>query len=490
MAEKTDFDVVLVGAGISGINFAYRLQERCPDLSYTILDGRHEIGGTWSLFKYPGIRSDSDLYTFGFPWRPWSEQTSIAEGPLILSYMKESAAQEGIDKHIQLHHHIDKANFSSDSKTWTLEVTANGSEKKIVRSKFFLLCSGYYDYDNPLKAMIPGIEDFKGTVAHPQFWPEDMDYTDKNVVIIGSGATSITLMPNLAKKAANVTILQRSPSYVMSQAAEDGLERLIRKLTWWSKPVEHTLIRWKWLVVPFLLTRFAYNFPNAARNMFQKAIQSQLPPTLPRDPHFNPSYNPFEQRVCFCPDGDFYAALRSGKGSIETGVVETITANSIKLVSGKELHPDIIVTATGLTLQVGGGIAISVDNKPYSVGDHFIWKGVMLEDLPNTAVVIGYVDASWTLGADATAQMVCRILNRMKKEGVVEVVPRMSASEKAGMREEPVLKLTSTYVKKAVNVLPKAGATGQWRARSYYFKDMLMAWFGDIKTGMEWIREV
>ncbi|KAK3677485.1 hypothetical protein LTR78_002335 [Recurvomyces mirabilis] len=490
MTEKLDFDVVLVGAGISGINFAYRLQERCPSLSYAVLEGRHEIGGTWSLFKYPGIRSDSDLYTFGFPWRPWTEQSSIAEGSLIINYMKESAAMYGIDQHIKFHHHVDAADFSSTSKTWTLDVTANGKEKKTIRSKFFLLCSGYYDYDQPLKTLIPGIEDFEGTVAHPQFWPQDMDYTDKKVVIIGSGATAITLMPNLAKKAENVTILQRSPSYILSQPSEDGMEKAIRWLTWWNKPLEHTLIRWKWVLVPFLLTRFAYNFPNAARKMFQNITQSQLPPTIQRDPHFNPSYNPFEQRVCFCPDGDFYKALRTGKGSVETGVIEKVTKNSIKLTSGKELNPDIIVTATGLQLRVGGGIAISVDKAPYNVGGKFLWKGVMLEDLPNAAYVIGYVDASWTLGADATAQLICRMLNTMQKEGVVEVVPRLSDKERNSMKEEPVLRLTSTYVKKAKDIMPKAGASGQWRARSYYFKDILMAWFGDIKTGTEWIRGV
>ena len=317
-----------------------------------------------------------------------------------------------------------------------------------------------------------------------------MDYTDKNVVIVGSGATAITLLPNLAKKASSVTILQRSPSYVMSQPSEDGLERIIRALTWWSKPVQHKLLRWKWVLMPFLLTRFAYNFPNAARKFFSTTIQAQLPPTLPRDPHFNPSYNPFEQRVCLCPDGDFYAALRSGKGTIETGVVKTVTANSIQLVSGKELNPDIIVTATGLKVRFAGGVNVRVDGKPVNVADKFIWKGVMIEDVPNAAYVMGYVDASWTLGADATAQLVCRLLKKMKKDGVKEVVPRRSEYEKEHMAELPLLRLTSTYVKTAKDVIPKTGATGQWRPRSYYYKDIMMAWFGDIRTGLEWVRDV
>ncbi|KAK1061813.1 hypothetical protein LTR74_010724 [Friedmanniomyces endolithicus] len=489
-SETVDYDVVIIGAGISGINFAYRLQERLPNLSYTILESRHELGGTWSLFNYPGIRSDSDLYTFGFPWRPWEEQTSIAEGPLIKKYMNESAAMYGIDKKIQFNHHVNNADYSRTSKTWTFNVTANGTEQKTLRSKFYLICTGYYDYKEPLQHQIPGIEDFKGPVAHPQDWPQDLDYTDKNVVIVGSGATAITLLPNLAKKASIVTVLQRSPSYVMSQPSEDGLEWAIRKLTWFSKPLQHLLLRWKWVLIPFLMTRFAYNFPNTARKMFGSIIEAQLPPTLPRDPHFNPTYNPFEQRVCLCPAGDYYAALRSGKGTVETGIIETITPNSIKLVSGKELHPDIIVTATGLKLRFAGGVAITVDNTPLNIADKFIWKGVMIEDVPNAAYVMGYVDASWTLGADATAQMVCRILKQMRKEGVKKVVPRRSEYEKEHMEEAPLLRLTSTYVKRGREATPKTGTMGQWRPRSYYYKDILMAWFGDIKTGTEWVRGV
>lgn len=487
---SVDYDVIIVGAGISGINFAYRLQERNPDLTYTIVEGRHEIGGTWSLFKYPGIRSDSDLFTFGFAWRPWEEKTSIAQGDLIINYMKESARMYGIDKKIQFHHNVNHANFSSDSKTWALDVTANGSEKKTMKCKFILMCTGYYDYDKPLEVVIPGIENFKGQVMHPQFWDESVDYTDKNIVIIGSGATAITLLPAMSAKAANVTILQRSPSYVMSQPAQDNIELLIRRLTWWNKDLEHTLIRWKWVLVPFLLTRFAYNFPAAAKKMFSGEMKRQLPPTIAHDPHFSPSYNPFEQRVCLCPDGDFYAALRSGKGNIETGVIEDMTANSIKLTSGKELHPDILVTATGLKLRFGGGVGVSVDGKLLNAPEKFIWKGVMLEDLPNAAFVLGYVDASWTLGADATAQMICRMLNQMRKEGVVEVVPRRSEAEKTSLQEAAVLRLTSTYIKKGKDMLPKAGSTGPWQARSYYYKDIMMAWFGDLKTGTEWIRGV
>lgn len=350
------------------------------------------------------------------------------------------------------------------------------------------MCTGYYDYSEPLATVIPGIDNFKGEVIHPQFWPQDLDYSNKDIVIIGSGATSVTLVPALAEKASHVTMLQRSPSYLLSTPREDGLERAIRKYC--STEWQHTLIRWKWLIIPFMLINFCYYFPNAAKKMFKSATEPQLPPTISHDPHFEPKYNPFEQRVCFCPDADFYKSLRNGKASIETGIIDTITPNAIKLKSGKELNPDIIVTATGLKLRVGGGMKVSVDGKPYNLGEKYVWKGVMLEDLPNCAFVIGYVDASWTLGADATAQLVCRMLNQMGKEGAVEVVPRRSQKDKETVKEAPLLKLSSTYISKAKDILPKAGDRGQWRARSFYFKDIWMAWFGDIKSGTEWVRGV
>ncbi|KAH9827489.1 Pyridine nucleotide-disulfide oxidoreductase [Teratosphaeria destructans] len=477
-SEQMDYDCVIVGAGISGINFAYRLQERVPNLSYCILEGREEMGGTWSLFKYPGIRSDSDLYTFGFPWRPWESQSPIAEGPKILEYMKESAAMYGIDKKIRYNHSVNAANFSSDSKTWSIDVTANGREHQTIRSRWMLMCTGYYDYQEPLKASIPGIDTFRGQVVHPQFWPEDLDYADKNVVIIGSGATAITLLPNVAKKAKQTTILQRSPSYIMSMPKEDKLETLIRKLTWWSKPLEHKLIRWKWLFVPFLFTRFCLYFPRAARRAVSTAMSKELGPDISRDPHFNPTYNPFEQRLCFCPDSDFYQALRRGKASVATGHIDTVTADTIRLTDGQELHPDIIVTATGLKLRFAGG--------PYHVGEKFIWRGVMIEDLPNAAYVFGYVGRV----VDARRRRHGADDHPMRAEGVVEVVPRRSPYEKEHLREAPLLRLTSTYITKAKNVLPKAGATGAWRPRSFYYQDLLMAWFGDLKSGMEWIRGV
>lgn len=482
------YDVVIVGAGISGINFAYRLQERNPNLTYTVLENRHEMGGTWSLFKYPGIRSDSDLYTFGFPWRPWNQENSIASGESIIKYIKESAQIYGIDKNIQYHHNVDHANWSTDDKAWYLDVTADGSTKKKVRGRFMLMCTGYYNYGEPLKTTIPGIEDFGGKVVHPQFWPEDLDYKDKNVVIVGSGATAMTLLPNMTDHASHVTMLQRSPSYLLSQPSEDGMEKFIRR--WFPLFMAHRLIRIKWLILPFIFVNFCHYFPNASRTAIMKATIPQLPESTPYDPTFKPKYNPFEQRVCFCPDGDFYQSLRDGKSSVVTGSIETVTKNSIKLTNGKELHPDIIVTATGLQIRLAGGMTLKTDNVPYNIPDKYFWKGVMLQDLPNCAFVIGYVDASWTLGADATAQLVNRMLSQMEKEGAEEVVPRLSEREKQSMGQMSVLNLTSTYVQRGASMLPKAGDKGQWRARRFYFQDIWQAWFGDIKTGTEWVRGV
>lgn len=487
---ENSYDVIVVGAGISGINFGYRLQERCPNLSYTILEGRHEMGGTWSLFKYPGIRSDSDLYTFGFPWRPWNEDTAIAQGGLIKNYLVESAEMYGIDKHIQYNTKVNDAHYTSKDKTWTLQATVNGKQKKTYKTRFILMCTGYYDYDVPLQASIPGIENFKGQVIHPQFWPEDLDYANKDVVVIGSGATAITVLPVMAETAKRVTMLQRSPGYVMSIPSEDGYERFFRKWFKWAPSLSHFMIRLKWILSPLLLTSFSAKYPERMRQLMYKLTQKQLPSSIPRDPHFTPKYYPWEQRMCMCPDGDFFKSLREGKSSIETGTIQTVTQDTIKLESGKELHPDIIVTATGLKLRFAGGMNITVDGMNYEPSEKFVWKGVMLEDLPNAAFVVGYVDASWTLGADATAQTMTRMFNQMKKEGVVEVTPHRNEKERREMKETNLLRLNSTYVTKGKSVLPKGGDSGQWVPRSNYIRDIFMAWFGDIKTGTEWVRGV
>jgi len=487
-SDHESYDVIIIGAGISGINAAYRLQERNPNLSYKILEGRHEIGGTWSLFNYPGIRSDSDLYTFGFPWRPWTDRASIAQGGLIKNYVKESARVYKIDEKIQYNTWIDSAAWSTPDKTWTLQAKVDKKTDATYKARFIFFCTGYYNYHEPLKADIPGIDNFKGTVIHPQFWPENLDYADKDVVIIGSGATAITVLPAMADKARHVTMLQRSPSYVMAIPREDPIEKMIRFFWWWAPPVQAWLLRTKWLIAPLILTSFAARYPEALRKISHRQMERLLPKSIPRDPHFTPAYKPWEQRMCMCPDGDFFAALRAGKCDVETGHIESVTEKSIKLKSGKELNPDIIVTATGLKLIFAGGMKLTVDGQAFDIPSKYLWKGVMLEDLPNAAFYIGYVDASWTLGADSTAQMMCRLMNTMAKEGVTEVVPRRSAEDKASVQETDLLRLNSTYVTKSKSIIPKAGDRGQWLPRSYYFKDIMNAWYGDLKTSAEWIR--
>ena len=348
------------------------------------------------------------------------------------------------------------------------------------------LGTGYYDHIEPLQAEIPGINDFKGTVIHPQFWPTELDYGNKNIVIIGSGATAITILPSVAKSALHVTMLQRSPSYVFSLPVEGTFEKVVRALC--PAALANIFIRLKWILASLLMVSFCRRFPSTARRLLLYTTSKQLPKDMALDPNFIPKYSPWDQRMCMCPDGDFFKCLRSGRASVETGEIEAITQNSIRLKSGKELHPDIIVTATGLKLKLAGGIHIKVDGEAFDITRHFIWKASMIEDLPNVVFALGYVDASWTLGADATSQLTCRLLKKMKKEGTAMIVSRRSADEKENMKEVPFLHLNSTYVKLGNAALPKAGDRSQWRPRSYYWKNMAKARWGDVRTGMEWTR--
>lgn len=477
-----DYDVIIVGAGISGINMAYRLKERNPGLTYTILEGRHEIGGTWSLFKYPGIRSDSDLYTFGFAWRPWIEKKSIAHGSMIMDYLRDTVAEEGIDKSIQFNTMVEHMNWSSKDKRWTASVTQNGKPKNIT-GRFIFFGTGYYNYEEPLNAVIPGIENFAGKVIHPQFWPEDLDYSGKQVVVIGSGATGVTLLPSMADKAAHVTMLQRSPSYILSVPGNGWFEDIVRFV--FPAMMAHRIIRAKWIFSAYMLIGFCKRMPAVSRWLFLTLAWLQLPKGTSVEKDFTPKYNPWEQRMCLCPDADFYRAIRKGKCSVVTDTIDNITKKTIKLHSGKELNPDIIVTATGLKLRALGGVALSIDGTPYSSSERVAWKGCMLEGLPNAALAFGYVDASWTLGADATAQLISRMLNAMQDENVHVITPKLSDDEQQNMVRKPFISLNSTYVKAAIKSLPRTG-DGQWVARTTYYKDMENATFGDIKTGIVW----
>ncbi|KAB2575535.1 FAD-containing monooxygenase EthA [Lasiodiplodia theobromae] len=484
MDAQTDFDVVIIGAGISGINAAYRVQTQLPaGTSYTILEARDNIGGTWDLFKYPGIRSDSDLYTFGFPWRPWMDERCIAEGPAIVNYMKEAAASENIDSHIQFRHKLQTASWSSELQKWRLDVIA-GEEAapKTFYATFLIMGTGYYDYDEPLSATIPGIDTFAGQVVHPQFWPSSLDYANRRIVIIGSGATAITLLPNLASSgAAHVTMLQRSPSYIVSQPLVDGLDTFLRAFL--PAAAAFRLIRWRYLLTGYLFYFFCRACPALARRLLRSETEAQLRDTgVPFDPHFNPSYAPWDQRVCACPDADFFAALRNGKASVVTNTITNVTPDGIALDSGESLPCDIIVTATGLKMRLGGGARIVVDGREVRFGEKLLWRGALMQDVPNAAFMIGYTNASWTLGADAAAQLVTRVMRRMRDEGATSCVPRVDDSK---VRPEPFMKLNSGYVNRAMERLPKAGDRGPWRARWSYFSDLWNAKVGDVTRGLE-----
>lgn len=475
------FDIVIVGAGISGINAAYRIQtEGPPGLTYAILEGRDSIGGTWDLFRYPGVRSDSDIFTFGFPWNPWKTTESLASGDAIKDYMIESAQAQGIDHHICYKHKVEEANWNSQNRTWDIKVGVSGESSPVTfRSRYILLGTGYYDYTTPLQTVIPGIDRFQGTVIHPQFWPEDYDYKNKHVAIIGSGATAVTILPAMADKARRVTMLQRSPAYIFSLPSSNLITRLL--CAFLPSNIAYFLNRLLWVLRSYLSTMFCRSYPNLAKKVIRNATMKQLPAGMSWEQHFKPKYNPWEQRLCACPNGDFYAALRSGKADVVTGVIKAVTEDSIELQSGEVLHPDAIVTATGLKLRFGGGIQFKIDGQPTNISNRFAWKTVMLQDVPNLFFSTGYEAASWTLGADVSARLFVRILHDMRRRGKDVVVPRLA--EGSQMEDKPMMSLNSTYLKNCKDVLPKGGV-GQWKPKSNYIVDMAGAKWGDISTDL------
>ncbi|BDD57646.1 hypothetical protein MPDQ_007226 [Monascus purpureus] len=481
-AADNTFDVVVVGAGISGINAAYRVQSQLPGYSYAVLEARDSVGGTWDLFRYPGIRSDSDLFTFGFPWNPWNQPEAIAAGGAIVQYIKDSAAKYGIDKHILFQHRLTLASWSTEEQAWTLSVQSNGETLQYT-TRFLIWGTGYYNYDTPLPAIIPGLKSFEGQVVHPQFWPEDLDYTGKNIVIIGSGATAVTLLPNLAGKAAKVTMLQRSPSYILS------LPNPTRR-SWYSWFMPESLYlrikRLSWMLSARLLFLFCQTFPTISKLVLRCLTTLQLPKDIPFDPHFKPSYNPWDQRLCLCPGGDFFKSLRSGKADVKTDTISRVVSDGIMLNSGEKLPADIIVTATGLKVEIAGQARVEVDGKKVRIADHFVWKGMMVQDIPNTAFIIGYTNASWTLGADATSRFICRLLKYLERNKFTSAVPRLDSSNP--VKPVRLLNLKSTYVERAEKDLPKAGDSGPWRPRDNYIVDSLFADYGDITDGMEFTK--
>jgi cation diffusion facilitator CzcD-associated flavoprotein CzcO len=472
-------DVLIVGAGISGIAAAYYLQTRCPKKTYTILEGRDAIGGTWDLFRYPGVRSDSDMHTLGYSFRPWREAKAIADGPSILKYISETAAEYGIDQKIRFGHRVRCATWSSDGATWTVEAET-GADGEIVRftCNFLYMCSGYYDYAHGYTPDWPGVERFAGRIVHPQRWPDDLDYDGKRVVVIGSGATAVTLVPALAERAAHVTMLQRSPTYIVARPSEDAIANWLRRHL--PASVAPGAARWKSVLFGMYFYNLARRKPAETKQTILKMTRAQLGPDYDIETHFSPSYNPWDQRLCLVPDADLFTAIKSGKVSVVTDTIDTFTETGIRLRSGEELAADIIVTATGLSMRLMSGARLVVDGKPVDVSKTMSYKGMMYSDIPNFATAMGYTNASWTLKCELTSAYVCRLLNHMARHGYTHCTPRR---RDPSITEEPLLTFTSGYIQRAMDTLPHQGSRRPWKLYQNYALDLLSLRFGRLEDG-------
>jgi cation diffusion facilitator CzcD-associated flavoprotein CzcO len=456
-------DVAIIGAGLSGIDAAFHLQTRLPRKRYAILEGRGAIGGTWDLFRYPGIRSDSDMFTLGFPFRPWTHADAIAGGADILAYIRDTAAYYGIDKQIRFHQRVERARWSSADARWTLEIrdAATGARTEL-GARFLFACAGYYKYDAGYTPELPGRERFAGRVVHPQQWSEDIAYAGKRVVVIGSGATAVTLVPALARDAAHVTMLQRSPTYILSRPARDRAAERMRRVLPRRAAAEVT--RWRSVLLGHAFFSYARRYPRSAKKLLLSGVHRETRDRALVDAHFTPTYNPWDQRLCLVPDGDLFRALESGRAEVVTDHIDTITEGGIRLKSGRELPADLIVTATGLQLQVFGGIELVVDGARVDPPATMTYKGMMCSDVPSFAFAIGYTNASWTLKCDLTSRYVCRVLAYMDRHGYRSCTPRRVDPS---VREEPLLDFTSGYVQRAIATFPRQGSRAPWRLNSY-----------------------
>jgi len=472
------FDVLIVGAGLSGIGAAYHLQKECPGKSFTILEARNATGGTWDLFRYPGIRSDSDMFTLGYRFRPWRESKAIADGPSILRYIRETARENGIDRKIRFGYRVTGAAWSSDSARWTVEATGPAGETVQFVCKFLYMCSGYYDYSEGYMPGWPGMERYRGQIVHPQKWPENLDYRGKRIVVIGSGATAVTLVPALTDKAAHVVMLQRSPTYIVARPSQDVIANFLRKIL--PARTAYAMVRWKNVLIGMYFYGLSRRKPDYMKQGILNLVRKELGPDYDVEKHFSPRYNPWDQRLCLVPDSDLFAVIREGKASIVTDEIDTFTETGLRLRSGQELDADIIVTATGLKLKLLGGMRIVVDGAPVDMSRTLGYKGVMFSDIPNLASAFGYTNASWTLKADLTAEYVCRLLNYMDERGYVSCAPRRRDPE---ITEEPMVNFTSGYFQRASAILPKQGSKKPWRLYQNYALDTLALRFGSIEDG-------
>ena len=472
------FDVGIVGAGLSGIGAAYHLKTACPGRTFAIFEGRDAIGGTWDLFRYPGIRSDSDMYTLGYAFKPWTEAKAIADGPSILNYVRETARENNIEQAIRFGHKIKRVGWSTEDARWTVEAEVAG---QIVRytCNFLFLCGGYYSYDGGYTPEFPGAASFKGRIVHPQDWPSDLDYAGKQVVVIGSGATAVTLVPEMARTAAHVTMLQRSPTYVVSRPAEDKMANALRK--WLPGMLAYNIVRARNVLGGMYFFNLARKKPAQVKAGILKMVQDELGPDYDVATHFTPTYNPWDQRLCLVPDADMFRQIKAGKATVVTDHIETFTDTGLRLKSGQELKADIIVTATGLVMEVWNGIEVSVDGRRIDASQTLGYKGMMYDGVPNLASAFGYTNASWTLKCDLTCEYVCRVLNHMRKTGQRQVVP---VNTDPDMAFEPWLDFSSGYVQRGTGKFPKQGAKAPWKLDQNYAKDLMSLRYARLEDGV------
>ena len=473
------FDVVIVGAGLSGIGAACRLKRDCPDKGFVILEARNAMGGTWDLFRYPGIRSDSDMHTLGYDFKPWRESKAIADGPAILKYIRETAAEHDVNPHIRYGQRLEKATWSSEDGCWTLEGRQGQNDRRfLVRCNMILMCSGYYRYDQGYTPDFKGRERFGGEIVHPQHWPEDLDYRDKKVVMIGSGATAVTLLPEVAKQASHVTMLQRSPTYMISWPDQDRIANFLRNVL--PAKLAYAITRWKNITLQQWTYRRSRVAPEKVKKQLLKWVRKELDKDYDVEKHFTPRYNPWDQRLCLVPNGDLFQAIRAGKASVVTDKIDTFTETGIRLQSGEELEADIIVTATGLDLVVLGGAQFVVDGTRVDFSKTYTYKGIMFSDVPNLVSTFGYINASWTLRADLTADYFCRLVNHMDAGDYARCTPRLRAEDKGMEARQMITDFSSGYVQRALHLMPMQGDREPWLNPQNYRADKKMFREGDI----------
>ena len=468
-------DIVVVGAGISGIAAGYNLQKSCPDKSFVILEGRESLGGTWDLFKYPGVRSDSDMHTLGFRFKPWIHKKSIADGPSILNYLNETVDEYNLRERIIFNQKVVSSNWVSEKSIWELTIKSDGQEINMT-CNFLFLCGGYYSYDKPYMPDFPNQDAFQGNLIHPQFWDESMDCTDKKVIVIGSGATAVTLVPAIAKNASHVTMLQRSPSYVVSAPAEDSWSKMLNYIL--PTRLTYFLIRWKNILTTSIGFYLSRKYPAKVKERLVNLVREELGQDFNVDKHFMPKYNPWDQRMCLVPDGDLFMAIRDGKASVVTDMIDRFDENGIHVQSGEFLEADIIVSATGIEINALNDIDVTVDQIKVEPHKKFSYKGMMLSGVPNLAFTFGYVNASWTLRADLTCEYVCRLLNQMDKEGVSACIPDEDVN---AMGEDEYIDFSSGYVQRALDKMPKQGQKSPWRNYQNYLKDIFLVRLFSLK---------